>query len=57
MTRSPQPSGLAGYTGTIPRLLAAAAERDPGGVWLRTDETTLTFAAAADRVAGADAGP
>ncbi len=52
MTRSPQPSGLAGYTGTIPGLLAAAAERDPDGVWLRTDEITLTFAQAADRVAG-----
>ena len=47
-----QPSGVAGYTGTIPRLLAAAAERDPDGVWLRTDETTLTFGEAADRVAG-----
>ncbi len=39
------------YTGTIPRLLAAAAARDPGGTWLRTDETTLTFSAAAARVA------
>ncbi len=48
-----QPSGVAGYTGTIPRLLAAAAERDPDGVWLRTDETTLTFGEAASGVAGA----
>jgi crotonobetaine/carnitine-CoA ligase len=46
MTSSPE------YSGTIPRLLAAAAARDPGGVWLRTDEITLTFAAAAARVAG-----
>jgi carnitine-CoA ligase len=37
---------------TIPQLLSDAAERDPGGVWLRTDEQTLTFAAAAGRVAG-----
>ncbi|HTS95268.1 MAG TPA: AMP-binding protein [Streptosporangiaceae bacterium] len=41
------------YTGTIPRLLAAAAARDPDGTWLRTDDTTLTFAAAEARVAGA----
>jgi crotonobetaine/carnitine-CoA ligase len=45
-------AGSPEYSGTIPRLLAAAAERDPGGVWLRTDETTLTFAEAAARVAG-----
>ena len=36
---------------TIPGLLAAAVERDPGGGWLRTDEGTLTFAGAATRVA------
>ena len=40
------------YSGTIPRLLAAAAARDPDGVWLRTDETTLTFGEAAARAAG-----
>jgi carnitine-CoA ligase len=45
-------AGSPEYSGTIPRLLAAAAARDPGGVWLRTDETTLTFAGAAARVAG-----
>jgi crotonobetaine/carnitine-CoA ligase len=44
--------GRSDYSGTIPRLLAAAAARDPGGTWLRTDETTLTFSAAAARVAG-----
>ncbi len=32
---------------TIPHLLSEAAERDPDGVWLRTDEGTLTFSAAA----------
>ena len=42
---------LADYTGTIPRLLERAAERDPGGTWLRTDDVTLTFAEAAGRVA------
>ena len=36
---------------TIPELLVAAADRNPDGVWLRTDEGQLTFAAAADRVA------
>jgi carnitine-CoA ligase len=45
-------AGSPEYSGTIPRLLAAAAARDPGGVWLRTDETTMTFAEAAARVAG-----
>ncbi len=56
------------YSGTIPRLLAAAADRDPDGVWLRsepgerlksapqagrnTDEGSLTFAAAVASVAG-----
>lgn len=37
---------------TIPRLLVAAAERDPDRVWLRADECTLTFAAAAAAVGG-----
>ena len=40
------------YTGTIPRLLDRAAQRDPDGVWLRSDELTLTFGQAAGRVAG-----
>ncbi|HEX6930919.1 MAG TPA: AMP-binding protein [Streptosporangiaceae bacterium] len=43
-------TSLADYTGTIPRLLERAADRDPGGIWLRTDDLTLTFAAAAGRV-------
>jgi crotonobetaine/carnitine-CoA ligase len=38
---------------TIPELLAAAADRDPDGVWLRTDEGRLTFAGAAALVAAA----
>ena len=45
-------TGPSEYSGTIPRLLARAAERDPGGIWLRTDESTLTFGQAAARVAG-----
>ena len=45
-------TGLPAYSGTIPRLLAAAAARDPDGTWLRTDETTLTFAEAVASVAG-----
>src|SRR5262249_56067805 len=36
---------------TIPEVLADAAARDSGGVWLRTDEGTMTFAAAAAQVA------
>jgi len=36
---------------TIPELLLAAASRDPGGVWVRSDEGTLTFSAAAAQVA------
>ena len=43
---------MADYAGTIPRLLEHAADRDPGGIWLRTDDLTLTFAEAAGRVAG-----
>jgi carnitine-CoA ligase len=31
------------YAGTIPRLLAAAADRDSDGVWLRSDAGSLTF--------------
>ena len=34
------------YRGTIPRLLTAAAERDAHGVWLRSDDGTLTFGGA-----------
>ena len=37
---------------TIPELLVSAAERDPDGIWLRTDDGTLTFAGAAAQVAG-----
>src|SRR5215472_4932486 len=44
---------LADYRGTIPRLLDRAAERDPGGTWLRTDDLQLTFGQAAGRVGGA----
>jgi crotonobetaine/carnitine-CoA ligase len=36
---------------TIPGLLAAAADRDPAGIWLRTDEGTLTFGDTAGQVA------
>lgn len=36
---------------TIPELVAFAANRDPDGKWLQTDEGALTFAAAADHVA------
>jgi crotonobetaine/carnitine-CoA ligase len=39
--------GLAAYTGTIPRLLAAAADRDATGTWLRSDAGSLTFAGTA----------
>jgi crotonobetaine/carnitine-CoA ligase len=39
--------GLAAYTGTIPRLLAAAADRNPTGTWLRSDAGSLTFAGTA----------
>src|SRR5580704_3966334 len=44
--------GLPAYSGTIPRLLAAAAARDPDGTWLRTDDTTMSFTEAARRVGG-----
>jgi carnitine-CoA ligase len=36
----------AGYTGTIPRLLSAAASRDGDGIWLRCDAGSLTFGGA-----------
>jgi crotonobetaine/carnitine-CoA ligase len=45
-------SGSPVYSGTIPRLLDAAAKRDPDGVWLRHDDGSLTFAGAAASVAG-----
>jgi carnitine-CoA ligase len=34
------------YAGTIPRLLAAAADRDSDKVWVRSDAGTLTFGGA-----------
>src|SRR5215469_10033309 len=34
------------YRGTIPRLLAAAADRNSDGAWLRSDAGSLTFGAA-----------
>jgi carnitine-CoA ligase len=34
------------YRGTIPRLLAAAADRDSDGVWIRSDAGTVTFGGA-----------
>ncbi|HEY7045087.1 MAG TPA: AMP-binding protein [Nocardioidaceae bacterium] len=36
---------------TIPGLLAAAAERDPSGVWVHTDDGTQTYAEAAAQTA------
>jgi crotonobetaine/carnitine-CoA ligase len=36
---------------TIPGLIVAAAERDPDGTWLRTDDGTLSFHGAAAQVA------
>ena len=38
---------------TIPELLLAAASREPGRVWVRADDGSLTFSAAAARVAAA----
>jgi carnitine-CoA ligase len=32
-----------GYSKTIPRLLLSAADRDPAGTWLRSDDGSLTF--------------
>ena len=45
-------SGWPEYTGTIPRLLSAAASRDPDGIWLRHDGGALSFREAAASVAG-----
>ena len=39
------------YSGTIPRLVDRAAQRDPDAVWMRTDEVTLTFGQAARKAA------
>ncbi len=39
------------YSGTIPRLVDRAAQRDPDGTWLRTVEVTLTFGQAARKAA------
>jgi carnitine-CoA ligase len=36
---------------TIPQVLVDAASRDPGGVWLRTDDGSLTFGGAQAQVA------
>jgi crotonobetaine/carnitine-CoA ligase len=36
---------------TIPELLLTAAERDPDGAWLRTDDGTTTFSKAVGQVA------
>src|SRR5499433_4228340 len=36
---------------TIPQVLTDAARRDPDGIWLRTDDGSMTFAAAAAQVA------
>jgi crotonobetaine/carnitine-CoA ligase len=36
---------------TIPGLLAAAADRDPAGIWLHTDDGMLTFGDTAGQVA------
>jgi crotonobetaine/carnitine-CoA ligase len=34
------------YSGTVPRLLAAAADRDGDRIWIRSDAGTLTFGGA-----------
>src|SRR5258708_2236256 len=39
------------YSCTIQRLVDRAAQRDPDGIWLRTDEVTLTFGQAARKAA------
>jgi carnitine-CoA ligase len=44
-------AAVAPYAGTIPRLLATAAERDPDGTWLRGDDGSLTFGGAVAAVA------
>jgi crotonobetaine/carnitine-CoA ligase len=42
-----------GYSGTIPRLLSEAADRDPDGTWLRADGGSQTFGGAVVRAAAA----
>ncbi len=54
--RGPFGATVADYTGTIPRLLERAAHRDPDVIWIRTDEQTLTFGAAAGQAAARAAG-
>jgi crotonobetaine/carnitine-CoA ligase len=49
--KSARDAGVTSEAATIPRLLWEAADRDPGGVWLRTDTLRLTFGEAAARVA------
>ena len=44
-------TSVAGYTGTIPRLVDRAAQRDPDAIWMRTDEVRLTFGQAARKAA------
>ncbi|HWF83144.1 MAG TPA: AMP-binding protein [Streptosporangiaceae bacterium] len=44
-------TSLGDYSGTIPRLADRAAQRDPDGIWMRTDEGTLTFGQAAWKAA------
>ena len=41
---------------TIPQVLADAAARDPDGIWVRTDDGTLSFAGALRQVAAAAGG-
>ena len=36
---------------TIPQVLTDAARRDPDGIWVRTDDGSMTFGAAAAQVA------
>ena len=38
---------------TIPQVLADAAARDPDGIWIRSDEGTLSFAGALGQVTSA----
>ena len=49
-TSSSNYSSVVRPTDTIPGLLDAAADRDADGIWLRTDDGTLTFAEAAGQV-------
>ena len=49
-------TGGRGVQDTIPALLTRAAERDPDGIWLRTDDGSLDFAATAGLVARTPSG-